>query len=73
MFRLVGPETFRVGRFECQINVEPDGALGLVYSLKVNGLAVEEFKEWCKRKYVQWTVTLANQNEHHVVFGMLTS
>lgn len=69
MFRLIGPEIFRLGRFECQINVEPDGTFGFHYSLLVKGLPVEEFKEWCRKKYVYWNVSLANQNEHMVVFG----
>lgn len=69
MFRLVGPEYFRIGRFECKIDVEPNGTFGLVYELYVNGLEVEQFQEVNKKKWVSWSIDGNDGKMHHVIFG----
>ena len=69
MFRLVGPEHFRIGRFECTLSIEPDGTFGLLYSLLVNGTPVEQFLEANKKRWVTWTVGFSNGNQHNILFG----
>ncbi len=71
MFRLVGPEHFRIGRFECKLNIEPDGTFGLLYSLFVNDMPVEEFLAANKKKWITWTVEFSNGNQHHILFGRI--
>ena len=68
MFRLVGCETFRLGRFQCRIDVEPDGFMGLVYSLQVDDSPIELFLETTRKNLSTWTVRL-NGNRHWLVLG----
>jgi len=70
MFRLVGCEIFRLGRFQCRLDVEPDGFMELVYSLQVDGHPIENFLELAKKNFSTWTVQL-NGNRHRVVLGNL--
>lgn len=70
MFRLVGPEYFRIGRYEYKIDIEPNGTFGLVYGLYVNGLEVEQFQEANKKKWVTWSINISDGKTHHVVFGI---
>lgn len=62
MFRLVGPEVFHIGRFQFKLDVDPDGAFGLNYSLTIDGLSVEQFQETCKKKFVTWSVSSTNSS-----------
>lgn len=68
MFRLVGCEMFRLGRFQCRIDVEPDGFMGLVYTLQVDGNPIEQFLEMAKKNSITWTIQL-NGNRHRIVLG----
>lgn len=72
MFRLVGPEYFRIGRYECKIDVEPNGTFGLVYGLYINGIETEQFLEANKKKWVTWNVEFSSGNTHHILFGIDT-
>ena len=69
MFRLVGSEHFRIGRFDCKLDVEPDGTFGLLYSLFINGQDIEEFQEINKKKWMTWNVEFNQGNRHTVLFG----
>lgn len=69
MFRLVGPEIFHLGRFECKLDVEPDGTFGLLYNLSIDSQSIEEFRESCKKKFVSWIVRFSDGTEHRLVFG----
>jgi hypothetical protein len=69
MFRLVGSEHFRIGRFDCKLDVEPDGTFGLIYSLFINGQDVTQFQEISKRKWMTWSVEFSPGNRHTVLFG----
>lgn len=70
MFRLVGAEIFHIGRFECKIDVEPDGAFGLNYWLDVDGQRVEQFREAYRKKHTTWTVNVKNAGNYRVVLGI---
>ena len=46
MFKLVGTETFKVGKnANCVVKVEPVGGFSYQYSLEVNGKPYEKFVE----------------------------
>ncbi|XP_046445490.1 fas apoptotic inhibitory molecule 1-like [Daphnia pulex] len=68
MFRLVGSEHFRIGRFDCKLDVEPDGTFGLLYSLFINGQNIDEFQEFNKKKWMTWNVEFGPGNRHTVLF-----
>lgn len=69
MFRLVGSESFRIGRFECKLDVEPDGTFGLLYSLFINGQDIREFQEANKKRWITWNVDFGRGNRDAVLFG----
>ena len=50
MFKLVGTETFTVGKANCVVKVEPVGGFSYQYTLEVNGKPYEKFVEQQSRE-----------------------
>ena len=69
MFRLVGSEHFQLGRFHCKLNVEPDGTFGLLYSLFINGLEVEEFNVANRKRWIIWSLEVKTGTKENIIFG----
>ena len=70
MFRLVGSETFEVGkpRVRCTVKIEPCGAFAYQYSLEVDGKAFRSFTEHQSKVMRTWLVT-AREGTYRVVLG----
>jgi len=68
MFRLVGPESFSLGRFDCVLQVEPDGLLGISYTLEINGQNIQDFLEMYQKSFCTWS-TQVNHEQHRIVLG----
>ncbi|KAF0292757.1 Fas apoptotic inhibitory molecule 1 [Amphibalanus amphitrite] len=68
MFRLVGSETFEVGRprVRCTVKIEPCGAFAYQYSLDVDGKAFRSFTEHQSKVMRTWLVT-AREGTYRVV------
>ena len=74
MFRLVGSETFEVGkpRVRCTVKIEPCGAFAYQYSLDVDGKAFRSFTEHQSKVMRTWLVT-AREGTYRVVLGEWTT
>ncbi|XP_057379424.1 fas apoptotic inhibitory molecule 1-like [Daphnia carinata] len=68
MFRLVGSENFRIGRYECKLDVEPDGTFGLLYLLSINGQDIGEFQEVNKKRWITWNVNSSEGKSDTILF-----
>lgn len=62
LFRLVGSETFKIGRHTCTISIDPADGLGYEYSLEVDGKPLEKFVDNISRISRTWTTKLNGEN-----------
>uniref|UniRef100_F1LFX4 Fas apoptotic inhibitory molecule 1 n=1 Tax=Ascaris suum TaxID=6253 RepID=F1LFX4_ASCSU len=62
MFKLVGKETFTIGKMTCVISVEALGTFAYEYSLEVNGKAYEKFREEQSKLLQTWNVNISGED-----------
>ena len=62
LFKLVGKETFKIGRHQCTINVEAVSGFAYEYSLDVDGKPLEKFSENRSKISRTWTLRLDGQD-----------
>lgn len=58
MFKLVGRETFDVGKAKCAVNIDALGTFAYEYTLEVNGKAYKKFTEQQTKILQTWTINL---------------
>ena len=68
MFRLVGPDSFSVGRFQFVVDVVPDGTFGFEYELMINGLDAVRFQNGIRKNCIVWNV-VADREGYRIVLG----
>ena len=63
MFKLVGSETFKVGRSQavCTIKIEPVGGFSYEYSLDVNGKSYKKFLEQQSKALKTWVLPVEGE------------
>uniref|UniRef100_A0A915B633 Fas apoptotic inhibitory molecule 1 n=1 Tax=Parascaris univalens TaxID=6257 RepID=A0A915B633_PARUN len=62
MFKLVGKETFTIGKMMCVISVEALGTFAYEYSLEVNGKKYEKFREEQSKLLQAWNVNINGED-----------
>ena len=62
LFKLVGKETFKIGRHDCTINIEAVSGFAYEYSLNVDGKSLEKFSENRSKISRTWTLRLDGQD-----------
>ncbi|CAJ0596592.1 unnamed protein product [Cylicocyclus nassatus] len=67
MFKLVGKETFQLGKMKCTITVEALGTFAYEYSLEVNGKNYEKFREEQSRKLLCWETHIGGEETRIVL------
>ncbi|XP_023220836.1 fas apoptotic inhibitory molecule 1-like [Centruroides sculpturatus] len=58
MFRLVGSETFEIGKTKCCINIRPTNGFNYEYTLSVNGRELQKFLETQSKILKTWILDL---------------
>jgi hypothetical protein len=58
LFKLVGNETFKIGRHQCKINVDAISGFAYEYTLDVDGKPLEKFSENRSKISRTWTLAL---------------
>ena len=61
MFKLVGNETFKVGKANCTIKIEPIGGFSYQYSLEVNGKPFKKFIEQQSKAMKTWVLPVEGE------------
>lgn len=74
MFKLVGDETFTIGKDEvkCELKVNPIPPFTFAYVLYVNGKPFRKFIDQQHRSSRYWTVLLDKKRHTIVLGGFLT-
>lgn len=58
LFKLVGKETFKIGKHQCTINIDAVSGFAYEYSMDVDGKPLEKFSENRSKINRAWTLTL---------------
>lgn len=61
MFKLVGSESFEIGRAKCVITIQAIGGFTYEYSLSVNGKLLEKFRENQSKVMKTWLVQIVGE------------
>ncbi|VDL77803.1 unnamed protein product [Nippostrongylus brasiliensis] len=67
MFKLVGKESFQIGKMKCTISVEALGTFAYEYSLQVNGKNYETFREEQSKKLICWETHIGGEETRIVL------
>ena len=67
LFRLVGKETFHIGKKVAEISISPKG-VSFEYTLTIDGRSLKRFVEAQIRNTRSW-LPIINGEEHRVVLG----
>ena len=62
LFKLVGKETFKIGKHQCTINIDAVSGFAYEYSMDVDGKPLEKFTENRSKISRTWTLTLDGEN-----------
>ena len=68
MFRLVGKESFTVGKLRAVITITPSG-LGFEYALIIDGQSLKQFIAAQTKNTCVWLPELEDNSHHRVVLG----
>ena len=60
MFKLVGRETFTIGKHKCVIAIDSSSGFSYEYTLEVDGKSYEKFCENQSKILQSWTFTIAD-------------
>ena len=71
MFKLVGKESFEIGKHKCVITIESTSGLNYAYSLEVDGKSFEKFSENQSKVLQAWVFSVAGQ-QHRLVLEKQT-
>lgn len=58
LFKLVGKESFKIGRHQCTVNIDAISGFAYEYTLDVDGKPLEKFSENRSKISRTWTLTL---------------
>ncbi|XP_013392071.1 fas apoptotic inhibitory molecule 1 isoform X1 [Lingula anatina] len=58
MFKLVGSETFQIGKTKCKINIDAVSGFMYEYTIEVNGKSLQKFSENQSKIMNCWVMTL---------------
>ena len=70
MFRLVGSETFKIGKKQAEISIKAKG-MSFEYTLDIDGKSLKRFIEAQARNTRTWLPTV-NEDQHRVVLEIDT-
>lgn len=62
LFKLVGKETFKIGKHLCTVNIDAISGFAYEYSLEVDGKPLEKFSENRSKISRTWTMNLDGEN-----------
>ncbi|CAG0890337.1 unnamed protein product [Darwinula stevensoni] len=62
MFKLVGSESFQIGRHRCIIRISPIGSFSYEYHLEVDGKSYKKFTETQSKIMKTWMVSLPSED-----------
>ncbi|XP_046357576.1 fas apoptotic inhibitory molecule 1-like [Haliotis rufescens] len=60
MFKLVGKETFQVGKAKCEIAIEAVSGFAYEYTLQVNGKSLQKFRENQRKITQSWILHIGD-------------
>ncbi len=72
MFKLVGRESFKVGKANCVISIDAVSGFAYEYTLEVNGKSLKKFSENQSKIMKTWILTVG-ENQTRVVLGKLVN
>ena len=67
LFKLVGKESFKIGKHDCTINIEAISGFSYEYSLDVDGKPLEKFSENRSKISRTWTMKLDGKDYRAVL------
>lgn len=62
LFKLVGNESFKIGKHQCKINIEAVSGFAYEYSMEVDGKPIEKFTENRSKISRTWTLNLNGED-----------